>query len=169
MAKEQDERDSSWLNDYGITNPKQRRFLTAFSVHGNLRRSETDSGVSRVSHQRWMNETGPEGEKYRAAHADAKVRSCEYLEGVAWDRATEGIKVQKWHNGKVVGHDVVKSDLLLIFMMKGAMPNKYRDLIDPTKRDGAITLEDLVASANKLLTQEKEKAAAAEAQKAAEA
>lgn len=149
MAKEQTERNSKWLDDYGITNLKQRQFLTAFAVTANPTAAAEASGVSRWSHWKWQELATPEGEKYRAATAAAKQMATEYLEDICFKRATEGVLVNKWHQGKIVGQDLVKSDLLLIFYMKGAMPNKYRDIIDPTKRDGTVTLEDIVAAANK--------------------
>jgi len=141
---------TEWLDEHGIKNPNQRRYLVAFSVTGNPSRAELASQVSRKSHYKWLAGEGPEADAYREAVEDAKQRACEYLEGVAWDWATEGIMVPKWHNGKRVGWDREKSMTLLIFMMKGAMPDKYRDNVS-VKGDvaGKLTLEMVAAAAMK--------------------
>lgn len=142
--------DLSWLDEYEIKHQKQRMFLAALSVTGNPTWAERGAGVTRKAHYEWLKREGVEYDKYRAAAEDARARACENLEMIAHKRATEGIEVKKWHAGKVVGYDNVKSDILLIFLMKGAMPKKYRDNMTlDGKLEGALTLEQIVAAAAK--------------------
>jgi hypothetical protein len=150
MAKSKPKREPNWLDEYGITNQNQRLFLTALSVTGNPTRASLASKVSRKSHYAWLAVEGDDGDKYRDATEDAKLRACEFLEGVAHDRAVDGVQVAKWHNGKRVGYDTVRSDLLLIFLMKGAMPDKYRDNMSvKAEVGGKLTLEQICSAAMK--------------------
>jgi hypothetical protein len=96
-----------YVNNKLKLNPKQNAFLAAYAESGNISLAAKAAKVARRSHYEWM--TNPQ---YAAAFASAKEQACEYLESIAWQRATRADK---------------PSDVLLIFLMKGSMPDKYRD------------------------------------------
>ena len=76
-----------------------------------------------------------EGEAYREAFEEAQEMACDAFEYEARRRAIEGVKRFKFHNGKPIidpetGQPYFEyeySDTLLIFLLKGAMPEKYRE------------------------------------------
>lgn len=64
----------------------------------------------------------------------AMAEGGELMEQEAWRRATQGVVNEKgiYHQGRKVGADVVTeySDTLLIFLLKGRFPDKYRERVD---------------------------------------
>ena len=61
------------------------------------------------------------------AFEEAKIIAGEILEAEAIERATVGTPEPVYYRGRVVGYITRKSDTLLIFLLKGLMPEKYRD------------------------------------------
>lgn len=100
----------------------QRKFLAAYSTTGIVGRAAKAAGVSRRNHSRWMDQ-----EAYRQAFADAEAEAADAIEAEVRDRALIGECEEVWYQGEVVGHRYRKSDVLLIFAAKGAMPEKYAD------------------------------------------
>lgn len=133
---------ADWVDEYGITNPKQRIFLHAFVIAGTLKAAAAACKVTRKSHWVWCNNDPA----YKRAFEDAVEQRNDALEAEAIERATKGVCEDVWYQGKVVGKRFVKDTTLLIFLMKGAMPQKYRENIHA---DGNLTLnlaELIVAS-----------------------
>jgi hypothetical protein len=87
---------------------KKRAFLTAFAATGNIQRAALASGVDRSTHYDWL-QRDPE---YPAVFDQVRNVAIEYLEAVAHHRATRSEN---------------PSDLLLIFLLKAARPEVYRD------------------------------------------
>ena len=112
--------------------PNQRAFLTAYSVHGNLRRSAEASGVSRTSHREWVG-TDP---VYAKAAEEAKENACQAWEDEVRRRAVEGVGEAVYYQGIRVGTKINYSDTLLMFLLKGAMPEKYRERSDVRHEGG---------------------------------
>ena len=54
-------------------------------------------------------------------------QAADVLEREAWRRASEGVKQPVFYQGEVCGHVRKYSDVLLIFLLKGARPDKYRE------------------------------------------
>lgn len=106
-----------------IIHPKKRAFLAAYALTGNTCRAAEAAGVDRGSHYFWYKSD----EEYKAAFAVAEELACRELENEAVRRATEGVDEPVFHQGKECGKVKRYSDTLLIFLMKGAMPQKYRD------------------------------------------
>lgn len=96
-----------------IKNVKQRAFLVAFARLDNVAGAAHAAGVSRRSHTNWVRE-----EPYASAFKDAKEAADDFLQALARHRATLG------------------SDTMLIFVMKAAMPEKYREQIAVMGKDG---------------------------------
>ena len=54
-------------------------------------------------------------------------QAADVLEREAWRRASEGVKQPVFYQGEVCGHVQKYSDVLLIFLLKGARPDRYRE------------------------------------------
>ena len=57
----------------------------------------------------------------------AREEAADTLEAEARRRAIEGVEEPVFHKGERVGTVRKHSDLLLIFLLKGARPQKFRD------------------------------------------
>lgn len=71
--------------------------------------------------------TRDEDEDFAAAWDAALDTAVDAMEAEAWRRGTKGVLKPVYQSGKEVGHVREYSDTLLIFMLKGARPEKYRD------------------------------------------
>ena len=68
-----------------------------------------------------------EDEDFAAAWAAALDDATDDMEAEAWRRGKQGTLKPVFQGGKEVGKIREYSDTLLIFMLKGARPEKYRD------------------------------------------
>jgi hypothetical protein len=103
--------------------PKKAAFLAAYSRCGCVSQAADASGASRDSHYKWMR-SDPD---YPEAFQKAQRQANDFLFRVARKRATKGWLEPVFHEGVVCGHKRKFSDVLLIFLMKGEQPEKYRD------------------------------------------
>ncbi len=103
--------------------PKMRAFLAAYSETGSIPAAAQIAGCERSTHRTsWM-----QNEDYRKAFAAAKEEAIDVLETEAIRRATRGTDRPVFHKGKPCGTIREYSDILLIFLLKAARPEKYRD------------------------------------------
>lgn len=117
---------------YFTTN--QRAFLAAYARLGTIIHAATAAGIDRRNHGVWLTDPA-----YKRAFLEAKEEAAEYLEGEARRRAVEGVEEPDgwWYDKelncfKPKGTIKRYSDTLLIFLMKGAMPDKYRERVENT-------------------------------------
>ncbi|MEK0313735.1 hypothetical protein [Cohnella sp. 56] len=108
-----------------IRHPKKRAFLAAYAQTANITQSAKAADVERGLHYVWM-QNDP---VYAAAFESAKEEAAEYLEQEARRRAVHGVDEPVFYQGEAVGKVRKYSDTLLIFLMKGAMPDKYKDRV----------------------------------------
>lgn len=101
---------------------KQAAFLAAYAEVGNVTRAAELAKVPRSMHYEWMKD--PE---YAEAFQAAEQQACDRLEQEARRRALEGVEEPVFHRGEQCGVVRKYSDTLLIFLLKGAMPEKYKD------------------------------------------
>jgi hypothetical protein len=97
--------------------------LAAYAKCGVVSRACKLAKVGRATHYVWLDEDA----EYRKAFEESHKHAVEYLESVARKRATRGWLEPVYHKGEVCGHVRRFSDTLLIFLLKGAAPEKYRD------------------------------------------
>lgn len=106
--------DTSW----------HERFLESLAVSGNVSKAVIAAGVSRscaYAHR-------DEDEAFRKAWDEAEAIAADALEEEARRRAVEGDEVTIYNSkGDAVGSTWKRSDTLLIFLLKGARPEKYRE------------------------------------------
>lgn len=115
------------------TGQHKKALLAAFAQSGNLSASCLRCGVGRQTHYDWIRDD-PE---YVEAFAVARKQASEFLEDVATSRATDGWEEPVWYEGHQCGTVRKFSDTLLIFLMKGNNPEKFRERFD-VKHDGKI-------------------------------
>jgi hypothetical protein len=95
-----------------IQHGKQRAMLATVAHCLSVTAACAQVGISRQTHYGWLRQDPA----YAAAFADAHQLGIAWLEDVAIQRATAGDR---------------PSDVLLIFLLKAARPDKYRDLQRP--------------------------------------
>jgi hypothetical protein len=109
---------------------KQAAFLAAYRQLGVVSRAAKITGINRSRHFEWLQE---DTDNYRQRFAEAHNEAIEVMEAEAHRRAVEGwTKPVFGSGGQGVGTVQVGtvreySDTLLIFLLKGANPEKYRD------------------------------------------
>ena len=103
-------------------NANQRAFLAAYAKCGNITTAAEIAKVDRSRHYRWR-----ENPEYAEAFGLATEEAAQRLEAEARRRAEEGVEEPVFYKGKKCGVIRKYSDTLLIFLLKGAMPDKYKE------------------------------------------
>jgi len=102
---------------------RKKAFLAVYAQLGNIKNAAEIAEIDRTTHYDWL-KNDPE---YVLDFADAELQAGEHLEQEARRRAVEGVEKPVFYQGKQCGTIREYSDTLLIFLLKGAMPEKYRD------------------------------------------
>jgi len=103
--------------------PNQLAFLSAYSILGNVTQSAKCVDIHPGTVSTWKREH----EKFDEYYKMADTAHSHYLQSEAQRRAVEGIKEPVFYKGEIVGHKTKYSDNLLMFLMKGKDPERYRD------------------------------------------
>lgn len=106
-----------------IKHPKKRAFLASYALTGNVSKACQAAEISRFSHYEWL-KNDPD---YVEAVAKAAEDAADVLEEEARRRAFEGVDEPVFYQGDVCGTVRKYSDTLLIFLLKGAKPQKFRE------------------------------------------
>ncbi len=106
-----------------VANVKARVVLLEVAKGNTITHACYVAGVSRGMHGHWIKDSEP----YQAAFAEAEACAVEIWEDECRRRAFKGVDEPVYQKGMLVGHVRKFSDLLAIFMLKGARPEKYRD------------------------------------------
>jgi len=113
---------------YESTRAKKVSFLEVYSRSGNKREAAKATGVSLRQHYYWM-DRDPE---YAEAFQMAKEEATEVLEREAFRRGVEGWEEPVFYRGEEVGKITRYSDQLLVVLLKGNKPEKYKDRVEHT-------------------------------------
>ena len=109
------------------SHPKKRAFLAAYRETGNVKLACEAGRIGRSSHYRWLEQDTDYVKEFEQAKKDA----VDVLEAEARRRAVEGIEEPVgWYKGQAGGTVRRYSDTLLIFLLKGAAPEKYRERVE---------------------------------------
>ncbi len=105
------------------TAKRQAKFLTEYIRTGTILHAALAAKIHRKTHYKWL-----EGKRYAIAFAEAEELAIQELEREARRRALEGVSepVGFWR-GKASEYVKRYSDTLLIFLLKGHRPEKYRE------------------------------------------
>lgn len=107
----------------GNRHPKKAAFLAAFAETGNVTAAAKAADINRTLHYQWL-ETDTD---YAKRFEEAREQAVERMEREALRRAIEGWEEPVFHKGEVCGTVRKFSDTLLIFLLKGNAPQKYRE------------------------------------------
>ena len=109
-----------------IADPLKKAFLASYAHTGRITKAGKACGVGWRNHYNWM----AADPVYATAFATAKRMAGDFLEDEAVRRAMEGITKRVYYKGDVVDEVQEFSDLLMIFLLKGAKPDTYREHVD---------------------------------------
>lgn len=102
-------------------------FLDHYRGMGNISRACEAAGVDRRTVYKWQEHDGA----FALEFQQAQVEAVETLEAEAYRRAVTGVETAVTAPGRgIVGYEQKYSDTLLIFLLKGAAPQKYRERVD---------------------------------------
>lgn len=121
MAK--DEARSSFESDGNGLSKKQRAFLAAYAELANITDAAKAAQVARSMHYVWLQKS----EEYAEAFRHAEAEAIDALEKEARRRALHGVNEPVFYQGEECGAVRKYSDTLLIFLLKGARPDTYRE------------------------------------------
>lgn len=107
----------------GVLEPRKQAFLLAYCQLGSRSRAARAVSLSPTMTWVWRHED----DQFAAAYMRAQEIASELMEDEMFRRASEGVLEPVWQGGRLVGSIRRYSDTLLIFGLKGAMPDKYRE------------------------------------------
>ncbi|MES2459876.1 MAG: hypothetical protein V4671_04775 [Armatimonadota bacterium] len=116
-----------------IQHPKKGAMLAALAKTGNVTAAAKAAKIDRSTHYEWMQSDS----SYVIAAQDAIEAAGDNLEEEARRRAEAGYMEPVYYGGEKVGSVRKYSDALLIFLLKGAKPEKYKERID-TRHSGSL-------------------------------
>ena len=137
-----------------ISHIKKRAFLAAFAECGTVTHAAEIAGISRRMVQYWKKDDPEFAEAFRVAEEKAADR----LEQEARRRAIEGVPEPVFYKGRKVGTVQKYSDTLLIFLLKGALPDKYKgkSTFEITGKGGGPITADIRAEVSQLTPEERQ-------------
>lgn len=118
---------------------RQRAFLKAYVVCGTIGGACKAVKIHRNTYHVWMAHDAEFKELMELAKEDA----ADVMEEECIRRATRGVKKGIWYKGEKVGYEHLKSDVLLMFMLKGMRPEKFREMYNapPAPPQGSLDAE----------------------------
>ena len=111
----------------GELSANQQGFLAAFAESASVSHAASAAKCDRTRHYHWLKNAA-----YAEAFSVAQATAVEALEKEARRRAIEGTREPIFYRGEEVGDRIKYSDLLLIFLLKAARPETYRDRYEIT-------------------------------------
>jgi hypothetical protein len=115
-----------------LTHAGKRTMIATLAETGNISEACRLINIGRRTHYAWMQED----EEYRRAVDDAMETAADLLEKEARRRAVQGVDEPVFYKGDECGAVTRYSDTLLIFLLKGVRPEKFRDRYEMTGKDG---------------------------------
>src|SRR6185369_10055545 len=101
----------------------EKAFLAAYAEVGNVAEAAKLARITRQTAYRHKS-TDP---VFAKMWAEAEQEAADSLEREAWRRATEGTDEPVFYKGEKCGAIKRYSDNLLMFLLRGARPEKYRE------------------------------------------
>ena len=115
--------------------PKKRAFLAVYPGCGTIKAAAEAVKIDRRRHYEWL-AADPE---YVTAFEQAKEDAADTLEAEAIRRAVHGVEEPVgWHRGVAGGTVTRYSDTLLIFLLKGLRPEKYRENVKAPPEEAEV-------------------------------
>jgi|SRR5215213_2566501 len=128
------------------TPEKYEKFLNTLRRTANVSRACKAEGIGRATAYEWR-----ETDKAFAARWDEAVEEgLDTLEQEARRRALKGVRRAHFYKGEIIGWEKEYSDTLLIFLLKGGRPEKYRERHELTGAGGAPLIPAVLEVINKI-------------------
>lgn len=126
-----------------IQQSKREAFLVAYVESANITKACIAASINRSTFYEWKKDS-----EFAKSYELAEQQAGDMLESEAARRAQEGVRRPVLYKGEVVvidGEPLYEheySDTLLIFLLKGVKPEKYRERYDAqlTGKDGAALI-----------------------------
>ena len=121
---------------------KKATILQALATGASVTAAVKKASVSRASAYTWRDDDPA----FRDAWDMAIESGTDLMEDEARRRAVKGVAKPVYQGGQRVGAVQEYSDTLLIFLLKGRRPEKFRDRVE---HSGRISLEELLGDPGK--------------------
>lgn len=135
---------------------RRKKFLKEFASEGVLVHAAYVAGVAPETVYDWQQKDPA----FKIACKNAKDLAIATMEVEARHRAVNGVTVKVLYDddGNEIGVERKKSDTMLIFLLKAAKPDKYRDnmSIDHNVHTDGTTNDDLVYDFTRLTSSERD-------------
>ena len=116
---------------------RQDAFLAEYKLSATITHAAEIALIARQRHYKWLDKDPA----YAKAFEEAKIAATDSLVAEARRRATQGVNEPVYYKGEVVGTIRKYSDTLLIFLLKGALPEVYRERYEISGGDKAIRVK----------------------------
>jgi hypothetical protein len=114
------------LSDLKLS-PNQICFLYCLiATCGHMKHAAQAARISKATHNWWMH-SADNKDDYATAYARVKPMAAQALLDHAIDRATNGTQKPIFYKGELVGYENQYSDTLMVLLLKGEYPEKYRE------------------------------------------
>lgn len=134
MAKKSNPHPKTEKNPRGAgkhTDPnKQAKFLELYLELGRIELAAKLAQVTKTTVYNWIKKDTDFANSFNEIKPLAKENYVGVLEQEAHRRAVEGVETPVYYKGILIDKVREYSDTLLIFLLKGAAPEKYRDHTD---------------------------------------
>jgi hypothetical protein len=110
-----------------IAERKRSLFLKYLAETGKVVYSAQRAGYQNST---YLHEVRKKDDAFAEAWKLAVEAAADKLEEEAIRRATDGVLEPHWHKGNVVGYTTKYSDPLLMFMLRGLRPEKFRESVN---------------------------------------
>jgi hypothetical protein len=129
-----------------ITDHTRRAFLAAYARCGRVTKAADAAQTNWRNHYNWLKQD----DQYAAAFAAAARIFGDFLEDEAIRRAVEGFERKVFYGGEHVDNETVYSDTLMVTLLRGAKPEKYREHVK-IEQDVTVHLESSLTAGMKRL------------------
>ena len=120
-----------------LQHPKKRAYLRALARCGEITRAAKAAGIDRTLPWYWRQEDPA----FTRLEAEARDVGAEVMVAEAYRRAIEGVEEPVYYQGQQVDRVRKYSDLLLMFLLKGARPQVYRDTAVNVQHSGTVQVD----------------------------
>jgi len=116
---------------------RQDAFLAEYKLCATITHAAEIALIARQRHYKWLDNDPAYAKRFE----EAKTAATDSLVAEARRRATQGVEESVYYQGEVVGTIRKYSDTLLIFLLKGALPEVYRERYEISGGDKAIRIK----------------------------
>ena len=116
---------------------RQEAFLAEYKLCATITYAAKIALISRQRHYKWLDNDPA----YAKAFEEAKIAATDALVAEARRRAIQGVEEPIFYKGELVQTIRKYSYTLLIFLMKGALPEVYRERYEISGGDKAIRVK----------------------------